>query len=222
LINFASKTITSLKTKKIYLIRHGETDFNKLGIVQGSGVDTNLNEKGIAQAEAFFEHYQHIPFDKIYTSVLKRSIQSVQLFIDKNIPHEKHEGLNEICWGNKEGRKATSQEDEFYLWMLEEWQKGNTDLRIEGGESPLDVVKRQKPVLDLILSREEEENILICMHGRAIRILLCLMLNYEISEMDKFEHYNLCLYKLTYTGTMFTLDLYADTKHLVNVLQANI
>ena len=51
-------------TKTIYLIRHGETEFNRMGIVQGSGIDSDLNETGILQARAFFETYRHITFNK--------------------------------------------------------------------------------------------------------------------------------------------------------------
>jgi probable phosphoglycerate mutase len=43
-----------LAQKTIYLIRHGETDYNRRGVVQGSGVDSDLNEMGQAQATAFF------------------------------------------------------------------------------------------------------------------------------------------------------------------------
>ena len=71
----------SRNIKTIYLIRHGETDFNRQGVVQGSGVDSDLNELGQAQAEAFFQAYQHIPFDKVYTSALKRTHQSVKKFL---------------------------------------------------------------------------------------------------------------------------------------------
>ena len=48
--------------KEIYIIRHGETDYNRQGIVQGQGVDTSLNDLGRRQASAFFEHYRHIDF----------------------------------------------------------------------------------------------------------------------------------------------------------------
>jgi broad specificity phosphatase PhoE len=85
-----------LESKKIYLIRHGQTDYNLKGFVQGSGVDSDLNQTGRDQAAKFFEHYKNIPFKKVYTSKLKRSIQSVQSFIDKGIPHEAYEGFNEI------------------------------------------------------------------------------------------------------------------------------
>jgi probable phosphoglycerate mutase len=204
-----------LITKKVYLVRHGQTDFNLKNIVQGSGVDTDLNALGKHQAHAFFTRYRDIPFDKIYTSVLKRSRQSVQEFIDLGIAHESLTGLNEISWGTKEGHQVTATEDEYYHFMLAEWQKGKTSLRIEGGESPEDVVKRMKPAVDHIMSKPEEKTILICMHGRAIRILLCYLLNYPLRCMDMFEHQNLCLYVLNYSGSVFSVERHNDTSHLV-------
>lgn len=195
-------------------MRHGQTDFNLKNIVQGSGVDTDLNDLGRKQAKAFFEAYKHIPFDQVYTSVLKRSQQSVQEFIDLGIPHTALVGLNEISWGTKEGHRVTPQEDEYYHHMLNEWGKGNTEMRIEGGESPNDVVKRMKPAVDYIMKQQHEKTILICMHGRAIRILLCYLLNYPLRCMDMFEHQNLCLYVLNYSGSMFSVEKHNNTDHL--------
>jgi broad specificity phosphatase PhoE len=206
-----------LNSKKVYLVRHGQTDFNLKNIVQGSGVDTDLNDLGRKQADAFFKAYKHVRFDKVYTSALKRSQQSVQHFIDLGIPYDALVGLNEISWGTKEGHRVTTQEDEYYHYMLQQWQTGNTTLSIQGGESPDDVVKRMKPAVDYILKQPNEQTILICMHGRAIRILLCYLLNYPLRCMDMFEHVNLCLYKLTYTGSMFTVDLYNNTDHLRDI-----
>jgi broad specificity phosphatase PhoE len=203
-----------LNTKKVYLIRHGQTDFNLRNIVQGSGVDTDLNDTGRAQSEAFFNAYKHIPFDKVYTSVLKRSCQSVEGFIKMGIPHDALAGLNEISWGTKEGQRVTPEEDEYYHYMLREWQVGKTGLRIEGGESPEDVVKRMKPAMDHIMRQQHESTILICMHGRAIRILLTYLLNYPLSSMDMFNHTNLCLYVLNFTGSMFNVERYNDSGHL--------
>lgn len=207
-----------MNTKKIYLIRHGQTDFNLKGIVQGSGVDSSLNAKGMAQARAFFEMYKHIPFDRIYTSTLKRTRESVMGFIELGIPTESLSGLNEISWGTKEGQPITPEEDKYYHWMLDQWRLGNTHERIEGGESPEDVVKRQAVALKHVLTKPNEEQILICMHGRAIRILLCQLLNYPLKSMDMFEHENLCLYLLEQTGSHFTVRKYNDTLHLKNLV----
>jgi broad specificity phosphatase PhoE len=204
-----------LSSKKIYLIRHGQTDFNLKGIVQGSGVDVSLNHQGRLQAAAFFEMYKSVTFDKIYTSTLKRTQETVQPFINLGIPHQAFAGLNEISWGTNEGRRITPEEDAYYHWMLAQWQRGNTSQRIEGGESPEDVANRQKPVVQHLLSQPNEETILVCMHGRAIRILLCNLLNYPLKSMDMFEHQNLCLYLIHHSGKMATIEKHNDVQHLV-------
>jgi broad specificity phosphatase PhoE len=211
---FCAQNKAKLISKKVYLIRHGQTDFNLKNIVQGSGVDTDLNQLGRSQAMAFYSTYKQVRFDKVYTSALKRSQQSVQQFIDLGIPHDALVGLNEISWGTKEGHRVTAQEDQYYHYMLEQWQKGQTTLRIEGGESPEDVVKRMKPAVDYIMSHPEEKTILICMHGRAIRILMCYLLNYPLRCMDMFEHQNLCLYLLNFSGSVFSVERYNDITHL--------
>ncbi|GAB3939097.1 histidine phosphatase family protein [Larkinella terrae] len=206
-----------MKHKTIYLIRHGETDFNRQGIVQGSGVDSNLNAMGQAQALAFYQAYQHIPFAKVYTSKLRRTMQSVQHFIDAGIPHESFEGLNEISWGAREGKMPNSFDNEYYRTLIENWASGHTDFPTENGESPDQVVIRQKPVIDLILSRTDENPILICMHGRAIRILLPWLMKESLANMDMYEHSNLCLYKLNYSYETqeFTIEVSNDSTHLL-------
>jgi probable phosphoglycerate mutase len=183
--------------------------------VQGSGVDISLNDQGRSQANAFFEMYKDVKFDKIYTSALRRTIETMQPFINLDIPHQSFTGLNEISWGSNEGRRITPQEDKYYHWMLEQWQHGNTSQRIEGGESPEDVAERQKPVIEFIMSQQHEETILVCMHGRAIRILLCNLLNYPLKSMDMFEHQNLCVYLLHYNGSNMTIEKHNDVQHLV-------
>jgi broad specificity phosphatase PhoE len=203
-----------LSSQKIYLVRHGQTDYNLQGIVQGSGINTSLNETGRLQASMFYQHYKDVPFQRIYTSNLKRSQESVSAFIQKGVPYETMAALNEISWGNKEGQRITPEEDMYYHQMLKDWQSGKTNLQIEGGESPDQVAKRQKQFLEILDSRPEEKTILVCMHGRAIRILLCQMLNYPLRSMDMFEHENLGLYILNYSDSRFSIELYNNTDHL--------
>ncbi len=203
-----------MQSKKIYIVRHGQTDYNLNGIVQGSGIDSSLNETGRAQAEAFYQAYKGVPFDRVYTSDLKRTHQSVKRFLEDGFPTTALSGLNEINWGTREGIKITPEDDVYYHQVIQSWRDGNTDLRIEGGESPEDVQTRQKVALDHILAQKEEDTILVCMHGRAIRIFLCLLLNKPLKTMDSFEHTNLCLYLVTYTGSMFNIESFNDTRHL--------
>lgn len=181
--------------KHLYIIRHGETEFNRLGLVQGSGVDSNLNEAGLAQAAAFFNKYGDLPFQKVYTSNLKRTWQSVQAFLDKGLAWEKHAGLNEMSWGHSEGKAPSADTDHVYYNTVLAWSKGETNLALPGGESPDEVAQRQKPVIKQILDGPEEY-VLICMHGRAMRVLLCQLLGLPLSQMEHFMHHNLCLYQL--------------------------
>lgn len=204
-----------MESKKIYLIRHGQTDYNLKGYVQGSGVDSDLNQTGLNQAAKFFNFYKDIPFKKVYTSQLKRSIQSVQSFIDLEIPHEAYEGLNEINWGNKDGKEVSFSDNTFYWGMVKKWKEGELDFKPEGGESPLDLQIKQKEVIDIMMSREEEDTILVCMHGRAIRILLSTILGQDLRYMDTFQHENLCLYIVEYDGSNFMVKKANDKQHLL-------
>ena len=139
-------------SQKIYLVRHGQTDYNLQGIVQGSGVDASLNDKGRAQAKAFYDAYRSIPFGRVYMSKLRRSKESVASFIKDGHLYEEHKGLNEISWGSREGQRITPDEDAYYHWILNQWQEGKTTIPIEGGESPEEVAARQRPFLDLLKS----------------------------------------------------------------------
>ncbi|WP_149243188.1 histidine phosphatase family protein [Dyadobacter sp. 32] len=208
-----------MKRKSIYLIRHGETDLNRQGVVQGSGVDSKLNDWGQAQADAFFNAYQHVPFDKIYTSALQRTHQSVRGFIAQGIPHESYAGLNEISWGVREGKEPNTGDSQYYRELVNKWKNGEVNESAEGGESPEDVRNRQIPVIETILSRPHERNILIAMHGRAIRVLLTTLFDQPLVRMDDYDHSNLCLYRINYSydTQRFELEVSNDITHLLSL-----
>ncbi|TPG66665.1 histidine phosphatase family protein [Hymenobacter nivis] len=203
-----------MRPRTIFLLRHGQTDFNVQSIVQGSGVDSDLNDTGRRQAAQFFAAYGHVPFAKVYTSALRRTRQSVQGFLDLGLPHEAHTALNEISWGRREGTRITVAEDAEYRATLAAWAAGDDHARLEGGESPAEVAARQRPFIELLKARADEDPVLVCLHGRALRVLLCQLLHYPLRCMDGFEHSNLCLYKLEFTGTVFTVKNFLDTAHL--------
>ncbi|TAF44698.1 MAG: histidine phosphatase family protein [Sphingobacteriales bacterium] len=200
--------------KKIYIIRHGETDLNKDGIVQGRGINSDLNQTGIAQSKAFFKMYQTIAFDKIYTSTLKRTHQTAAQFIAKGIAWEQLEGFDELAWGIYEGKTSTPQLREDFKILIDSWANGYLDVKIEDGESPNEVYARQHKAIDYVLKHKNEKTVLICMHGRAIRLLLCLLLKKPLSNMDEFPHQNTSLYVLNYYGDMFEIEVFNSLQHL--------
>lgn len=200
--------------KELYIIRHGETALNKQGIVQGRGIDSDLNDTGRAQAAAFYRMYKDVPFQKVYTSALKRTWQTVQGFIDAGLPWEKHEELDELAWGEWEGKQTSEKATGAFKDMTEKWQAGDYDAHFKGGESPNEVAIRLKAIIDTIKSRKDEKLILICMHGRSLRLLLCLITNKPMSQMYDFPHQNTGLYKVTLTGDHFNILETNNTDHL--------
>jgi probable phosphoglycerate mutase len=200
--------------KTLYIVRHGQTDLNKQGIVQGRGRNTDLNDEGRKQAQQFFNAYKDVAFDKIYISELKRTQQSIQQFIDLGIPYEKLSGLDELAWGIYEGQASTPSTKAAFLQIVRDWMAGNLDSKFEGGESPNDVRLRQISALQTIMSHTEEKTVLICMHGRAMRLFLCLLSGLPLTEMENYPHQNLVLYKVAYDGEKFEIIDFNNAAHL--------
>ena len=202
-----------MTAKEIFVIRHGETDLNLQGIVQGRGVNPPLNETGKRQAQLFFRRYERENFEIIYTSTLLRAHQSVAYFIDKGITWEQHAELDEINWGIYEGKRANHDFREQYRQMINDWKEGRMDVKSPLGESPNDVRERQERFIRY-MQQKPQKKVLICMHGRALRIFLPTLLQQDLRYMDAYPHHNLTLYKLIFDGVRFTISLFNNMDHL--------
>jgi probable phosphoglycerate mutase len=86
---------------------------------------------------------------------------------------------------------------------------------VADGETPLEMFERQKLGLAKIMQNTAEQNILICMHGRAMRSFLCLLTNTPLQDMEKWGHSNLCLYVLKFNGNFFDVIEHNQTAHLL-------
>ncbi|MEZ4805359.1 MAG: histidine phosphatase family protein [Bacteroidia bacterium] len=206
--------------KTIHLIRHGQTDFNKKNIIQGSGIDSNLNAFGKEQARKYFEYYKIKIISRFTHQKLKRTIESVELFISNGLPHSSHEEFNEINWGIMEGQESNPENKVIYENIVNSWTNGELHIAIQNGETPLEMFERQKKGLQILMEKQDEEKILLCMHGRAMRSFLCLLTNTPLNEMEKWQHSNLCLYELNYNGICFDITKSNDTSHLKELIQS--
>jgi probable phosphoglycerate mutase len=202
-----------LMTKTIYIVRHGQTDFNIKQVVQGRGVNSDLNETGHKQAKFLYDHYRHVPFDVVYTSKLKRTHQTMADFISDEIAHEVRDSLDEIDWGIFEGVEHHADLQKTYYDIISSWKNGDLTIKIEGGESAQDLKDRLLPFVQE-LKESSAQNILICTHGRTLRVLMCLLLGKPVTQMDDFSHDNTCVYKLQYDGNNFQLEMENDLTHL--------
>ena len=195
---------------RLYLIRHGETEYNKLGLIQGSEVDSDLNEIGIQQSDLFYDFYKHINIEKIYISGLKRTYQTVRRFIENGVPFEKFNEFNEISWGVNQGKNDDLKE---YKKLTDSWKKGLLNNKFNKGESPNEMIIRLMTGVEKII-KENYDNVLICTHGRALRILLSKLIDNDLTKMDYYNHSNTGLYTLKYKEGIFSIELANDRKHI--------
>ncbi|HZG00364.1 MAG TPA: histidine phosphatase family protein [Chitinophagales bacterium] len=202
--------------KNLFIIRHGETDQNLANVVQGKGINASLNATGRKQALSFFKTYSKEPIDYIFTSTLRRTQETVSHFIAKGLPWQPMHHLDEIGWGELEGKPAAESREPFYA-LLAEWKKGHFEAKIPGGEDPLELQQRHQRFIQHYRSLPHK-NILICTHGRAMRILLSTMLQTPLTEMDQYSHRNTCVYKLHDNGKKITLVTSNCVEHLGNAL----
>lgn len=195
-------------------MRHGETDYNARNIVQGGGIDSVLNEVGIMQAQKFYESYHKISFSAVYSSPLKRAKETVAPFVKHGYTLLEHPGLKEMSWGIMEGMSHNHEIEKHFRATLQSWADGDLDHSVEGGESPNEVCDRASNALRDILVNYPTGNVLICTHGRTMRVLLCYLLGYDLRHMQMFRHNNTAVNILVRTGKSFYIEKINDTAHL--------
>lgn len=186
---------------KLYIIRHAETEYNRKGIIQGSEVDSDINDVGESQANSFYEYYKNINFDKIYVSDLKRTFQTIRRFTEKGSSYEKLKEFNEISWGINQGK---SDDLEDYARLIDTWLAGNLDNKFEEGESPNEMSVRLVKGFNKVLD-DDHDTVLLCIHGRALRILLSKIIDNDLTKMDKYVHSNTGLYILEYKNGKYEI-----------------
>jgi len=207
--------------KIIYIVRHGETDFNRKGIVQGGGVDAPLNELGRQQAQAFYDIYKDVLFEIVLTSKLQRTHQTVQPFLEMGLAWEQFEDLNEMNWGEHEGKESTPQMHTEYQEIKEAWGRGELEVRLPGGESAAELGMRINRFIEHLKQRPEQL-LLVCSHGRAMSAMMCLLHGLPLHEMNQYFHYNTGLWKVRLDGFAFEFDLENDTKHLEPLMNVEL
>ena len=171
----------------LILVRHGETDWNRLGICQGFS-DIELNENGRRQIKQLASSLKCQSISAVYSSDLKRASDTAMAIAEyHNLEVRFDPDLREMNQGNLEGLTFI-QIRERYGELLKEWRE-NTDLvRLPGGESLKEVQERAWRAVARICSRhDKEENIVTTSHNLTIISLLCKLTGVGLNEFVKFK-----------------------------------
>lgn len=162
---------------QIYLLRHGQTDWNNEKKLQGR-TDIKLNETGIIQANDAAKDIKEIEFDVVFSSPLSRALDTAKIITEnRNIPIIVDERLVEMSFGLLEGTKN-------YLSTLNIFTAPEKYVPGSEAESFEDVRNRAKSFLNDIKTMPYKR-ILIVSHGAFCRSLLCLIGNIPIKDTWK-------------------------------------
>ncbi len=163
----------------IFLLRHGETAWNKEKRVIGR-LEIPLNRKGISQANRVARLLPNLEIHAIYSSPLKRALDTAQILLEQNkIPIKIEPELTEVAFGWWEGNRYDDIiKDESYRRFLRSPLKS----AVPGGETIGDVQKRGLKAIHRAVLEIPEGRLLFVSHGDVIRAILCHYLRVPLEE----------------------------------------
>ncbi len=163
-----------MSVRKVFFIRHGQTDFNRERRLQGA-MPVPLNECGRSQSRLLAEYLNTIPIDAIYTSPRSRALETAGIIgAILRQPVRQDERLAEIAFGDFEGLTFAEVETRFPR-AYRKWESGYRPYRVPGGESRLDVQRRMQAAWDDITSVSDMKTVAMVGHSSAMMILLASM-----------------------------------------------
>ena len=155
----------------IYLLRHGETDWNRKHRLQGI-LDVRLNKAGIGQARALAHRTQNLPIRAVFTSPLARARQTAAIIgAKRNWPIAVIDDLREIDHGVWMGMKLKTIERR-HPGRFAAWQFEPDKLLLEGGERLQDAYRRAARFLSGLLKAASDGDVLVVGHGVINGLLL--------------------------------------------------
>ncbi|GAX11004.1 probable phosphoglycerate mutase [Fistulifera solaris] len=197
--------------RRIILVRHGETDWNKRGLMQGGGFDIELNENGKRQASRVALELVNIMANRetviLASSHLQRAVQTADVL--QEIWKAQHEHLDiaritmnefgEMRFGNLEGNALRGPEatDESKAHFRDNSYKMTQDKHVcwpGGGESTADVETRGLQGLNALTKKYPDADLLVIVaHGRFNKILLASLLYGNVLQYSDIEQGNTCI-----------------------------
>lgn len=180
---------------RLYLCRHGQTEYNRLHKFQGRGVNTVLNDTGRMQATHLAQSMRNVPLRAIYSSTLRRARETATIVSQhhQKIELQHFQDLEEMSFGVFEGNAHELFDDQVQA-IHHKWIAGDYTARFPNGENPLEVVARGVAKINEIMTASHpQDHVLIVTHGRFNRVVLAQMLHGGLSRMHDLTQDNTCV-----------------------------
>jgi len=198
---------------KLYLIRHGETDWNKLEKCQGIS-DIPLNSRGISQAKELAYSLRDEKISAIYSSDLSRAITTANE-VAKYHPFEVKidERFREMDQGEFEGIEFRNLREK-YGEVLKKWTEEPETLRIPGGETLGEVQERAWSGINNLKNLHNGESVLLVSHNMTIITLLCKFSKKSLLSFREFSVKESSKSVISCKNDIFEIELFNDISHL--------
>lgn len=160
-------TMQMMKTVTFYYVRHGQTVFNREGIIQGQ-TDSPLTESGIPVLQDTAEALRDIPFARCFSSPLQRAVSTAAIILkQRDIPVETLDDLTEMSFGRIDGKPHKEHPHALRLGHILD------SFRFAGGESCNDVKRRAASAVRYMYDHcRDGDHVLISGHGSYYRYLI--------------------------------------------------
>jgi broad specificity phosphatase PhoE len=201
----------------IYLIRHAETEFNRIGRVQGF-TESPLSDLGREQARRLRERLRDVRFDAAACSSSARAVDTARIALDGRVPHVGYDGLREMNLGVWEGRVAADIKKEFPR-KVKLWFDRPSQLCIEDGETIRSFRRRVTSTMNTIREANADSTIAVFTHGGVIRIYLTSLLGMKLDDIWRFKIANCSVTRVLFPGNKPRIDLLGDIHHLRGALR---
>ena len=180
------------ETLKLYIVRHGETEWNVIKRFQGQ-LNTPLTEKGMEKLRKTGKKLENVLFDEVYTSELGRTVASAEIILNENrrYKNKKRElkklaELNEVYFGVWQGLTYEEvflkypEEGNNYFYNVKNYNAENVE-----AENLKDALERFLKGINKILDSHESGNILIVTHGTVFEMFMNYVANDSIFDIDE-------------------------------------
>jgi broad specificity phosphatase PhoE len=203
----------SSQTTSVYLVRHGQTAWNKEEIFRGR-TDVPLDETGLRQAELAGEYFRRIQIDAIYSSPLARAWETAQTIAQvSSLQVQPLEGILDMSFGKWEGRshqEIRERDTETYrLWMEEPHR-----VRLPGGESLEEVRTRSMAALEGVIRTHAGKTLVLVSHRVINKVLICGVLGIDNSHFWQIGQDTTAINLILHRNGAYILSLMNETCHL--------
>ena len=205
-------------TTSLYLVRHGQTAWNKEEVFRGR-TDIPLDETGLKEAELAGEYFKALDIEAIHSSPLSRAWQTAQKIAQFHpLDVQPLDGLLDMSFGSWEGhslKEVKETDGERYR----QWREEPHLLKLPGGETLAEVRARAMSALEKAIRKHPEKTVILVSHRVINKVLICGILGLDNSHFWQIHQDTTAINLIQHRNGKYILSLMNETCHL-KLLQA--